>query len=247
MGSRSRIVCGSGLFLYLSACAPSEEPSGGAARSMLDAPAPVAADDSAGEEPGTFFALELPDDAPVVAFLGDSVCAGLHLAEDDAFPSVLQRRLHEEGLSFKLVSSCESGRTTAGGRSALSWVLRSEPDVLVVGLGANDGLRGIELAEVESNLRGILEGAREAGARVLLLGIRIPPNYGQYAEDFDALYPALAAEYDTAFVPFYMEGVGGVAEMNLPDGLHPTQAGQRALADNVQPGLEAVLRDLAAN
>lgn len=210
---------------------------------MLDAPAP--AED--GQEPSETFALEVPEDAPVVAFLGDSVCAGLHLAEDDAFPSVLQRRLVEEGLPFRLVSSCESGRTTAGGRSALSWVLRSEPDVLVVALGANDGLRGIELADVEDNLRGILEGAAEAGARVLLLGIRIPPNYGAYAEDFDALYPALAAEYDLAFVPFYMEGVGGVPEMNLPDGLHPTRAGQRALADNVQPALEALLRELAAD
>ncbi len=185
--------------------------------------------------------LEIPAGAPVVCFLGDSIGAGLHLPAHQAFPAVLQRRLAAEGLAFERVSSCESGRTTSGGLTALPWVLRSEPDLIVIELGGNDGLRGVPLGEVEANLRGLIEGAREAGARVLLLGMRLPPNYGEYASAFDALYPRLAEEYGVAFVPYFMEGVGAVPELNLPDGLHPTAEGHERLADAVQDALRELL------
>lgn len=221
--------------LALAACSGDEPPRDrGGAPDTLDAPARSAASTLPP-------ALAIPAGAPTVAFLGDSVGAGLHLAEHQAFPAVLQRRLVDEGLPFHLVSSCESGRTTSGGVSALDWVLRSEPDIVVIELGGNDGLRGIPLDEVERNLRRLVDGARGAGARVLLLGIRLPLNYGEYADGFDALYPTLAEETGVAFVPYFMEGVGGVPSMNLGDGLHPTPAGHEKLADNVLPALRSLV------
>jgi acyl-CoA thioesterase-1 len=183
----------------------------------------------------------VPADAPAVLFLSDSIGAGLHLAEHQAFPAVLQRRLVAAGHPFRLVNASESGRTTAGGVGALDWTLRSEPDLVVIALGGNDGLRGVPVAEVERNLRTMIARVRAAGARVLLLGIRLPANYGDYGAAFDALYPALAAELRVDFLPFYMEGVGGVPELNLADGLHPTPAGHERLADNVAPALLAAL------
>ena len=202
-----------------------------------------AAQQHADDEPPA--ALAIPAGAPVVAFLGDSVGAGLHLAVHQSFPAVLQRRLFDEGLPFELVNSCESGRTTAGGRSALEWVLRSEPDLLVLELGANDGLRGIELEEIEANLRAVIEGSHAAEVPVLLLGVLLPTNLAEYGQRFDALYPALAAEYGLAFVPGFMIGVGGEPEMNLEDGMHPTPEGHELLADNVIDGLRAALTSIA--
>lgn len=204
----------------------------------LDSPA---ADVTTAQAPSR---VEVPDDAPTVVFLGDSIAAGLHLAEHQAFPAVLQRRLVERGLPFHLVSSCESGRTSAGGVTALDWVMRTEPDAVVIELGGNDGLRGIDLADTEANLRAMIERSREEGARVLLLGVRLPPNYGEYGQAFDALYPRVAKEYELAFVPYYMEGVGAVPEMNLEDGLHPTAEGQEKLADNVEEALAALIESL---
>ncbi len=185
--------------------------------------------------------LAIPEGSPTVAFLGDSLGAGLHLAEHQAFPALLQSRLLEDGVPFRLVNASESGRTTAGGAAALNWVLRSEPNLVVIELGGNDGLRGIPIAEIEKNLRKMIATARDASASVLLLGVRMPPNYGEYGADFDALYPRLAEELEVAFVPYFMEGVGGVPEMNLPDGLHPTVEGHEKLASNVISALRAKL------
>lgn len=225
--------------LALAACGGGSDGGDGSratAPTGFDGPAPEPADVPAP-------APEIPKNAPTVVFLGDSIAAGLHLAEHQAFPSILQRRLAARDRPFRLVSSCESGRTTAGGVTALDWVMRSEPEVVVVQLGGNDGLRGIELAEVEANLRAIIERTIAGDARVLLLGVRLPPNYGEYGAAFDALYPMLAEEYEIAFVPFFMNGVGAVPEMNLEDGLHPTAEGQEKLADNVEGALGKVLRE----
>ncbi|MCB9521742.1 MAG: hypothetical protein H6699_12840 [Myxococcales bacterium] len=120
--------------------------------------------------------------------------------------------------------------------------MRTEPDVVVIELGGNDGLRGIALEQVESNLRRMIERAREGGAHVLLLGVRLPPNYGEYGASFDELYPRLARELDVDFEPSFMRDVGGVPSMNLSDGLHPTAEGHERLADNVLPSLRRALR-----
>jgi acyl-CoA thioesterase I len=179
---------------------------------------------------------------PRVVFLGDSLTAGLGLDEDQAYPAVVERELREEGLSVQVINAGVSGDTSAGGLSRLGWLLGQRPDVIVVGLGANDGLRALPLAETEKNLREIIRRSQAAGARVLLLGMRIPPNYGPYADDFAALYPRLAQELDVPFVPFLLEGVGGVQDLNQADGIHPTAEGQEILARNVLPYLEETLR-----
>jgi acyl-CoA thioesterase-1 len=187
-------------------------------------------------------ALAIPADAPTVVFLGDSITAGLGLDADEAFPAVLQAALAEEGLPFRLVNAGVSGDTSAGGLRRLDWVLKSEPRVLVVELGGNDGLRGQAVDGIEANLRAIVERAEEKGVRVLLLGMRIPPSYGaDYAASFAALYEHLALEETLAFVPFFMEGVGGDPRLNQPDGLHPTAAGHRRLAENILPALRSLL------
>ncbi len=188
-------------------------------------------------------AVEIPDDAPLVAFLGDSITAGLHLARDEAFPAVLQRDLAADGTPFRLVNAGVSGDTTAGGLSRVDWVLGQEPDVVVIGLGGNDGLRGVPLETVEKNLRAIIAKVSAAGATPLLLGYRIPTNYGpQYAGGFDELYPRLADELGVAFVPYFMRDVAGVASLNLPDGIHPTPKGHEIVAGNVADALAALLR-----
>ncbi len=225
------------LLAALVACSDDSSSSGRAPRSMFDAPA----DDAGVVVDGP----EVAADAPTVVFLGDSIGAGLHLAEHQAFPAVLQRRLADDA-PFALVNASESGRTTSGGVTALEWVLRRDPDVVVIELGGNDGLRGIDLGDVEDNLRRMVAMSREAGARVLLLGVRLPPNYGDYGRRFDALYPRLAEELDVDFVPFFMDGVGGDPSMNLPDGLHPTAKGQERLADNLEDALRALLESLEA-
>ena len=211
-------------------CEPPDRP---APASGLDAPAA----DVAAPPP----ALEIPEDAPTVVFLGDSIGAGLHLAEHQAVPAVLQRRLFARGLPFHLVNASESGRTSAGGLSAIEWTLRTDPDVVVVELGGNDGLRGVDPETTRANLRAIVERSREAGARVLLLGVRLPTNYGEIAERFDGLYPELAAELDLPFVPFWMDGVGANPDLNLPDGLHPNAEGHERLASNIEEALAGLL------
>jgi acyl-CoA thioesterase-1 len=214
-------------------------PAGGAAGPRFDAPA-----EDVSAPPAE---LSLPAGAPRVLFLGDSIGAGLHLAEHQAFPAVLQRRLAEAGLPFELINNSESGRTTSGGVAALDWSLRSQPDLVVIELGGNDGLRGIELELVEQNLRRLIEGSRASGAEVLLLGVRLPPNYETFAERFDGLYPRLAEEYGIGFVPFFMQGVGGNPALNLADGLHPTAEGHQRLADTVEPALRQALERLSAS
>jgi acyl-CoA thioesterase I len=181
-------------------------------------------------------------EGPLVVFLGDSLTAGLGLAEEQAFPALVAQQLREAGTPIRMVNAGVSGDTSAGGLRRLPWLLRQRPDVLVVGLGANDGLRGLPLAEVEANLREIVRLSGEAGARVLLLGMRIPPNYGgDYAGGFAAVYERVAEDLDVPLVPFLLEGVGGDPDLNLPDGLHPNPEGQERVAGNVLPYLREVL------
>jgi acyl-CoA thioesterase-1 len=176
-------------------------------------------------------------------FLGDSLTAGLGVDADEAFPSLIGKRLEADGLAVQIVNAGVSGDTTAGGLRRLDWLLRQSPDVLVVGLGANDGLRGLSLAASEENLRQIIQQARAAGARVLLLGMLIPPNYGpEYTTAFRAIYPGLARELNVPLVPFVLEGVGGNPDLNQPDGIHPTAAGHKVVAGNVAGYIERLLR-----
>lgn len=198
-----------------------------------DAPASSGVAQAAGQEPAT---------RPTVAILGDSIAAGLHLPADQAFPAVLARRLASDGFPIELVNAGVSGDTTAGGLRRVDWLLRQKPEIVVVELGANDGMRGQPVVEVENNLRAILTKVRAAGAQPLLLGIRLPPSYGaEYVESFAAVYPRVAAELEVPFVPFFMRGVAGMPELNLPDGIHPTQQGHARLAENVRAALATLV------
>jgi acyl-CoA thioesterase-1 len=230
--------------LLLASCgsdSPSQEPRK-QNNEIGDGPAP-----STGEPRVRYPVLEIPDDAPRVTFLGDSISAGLHLEAAQAFPAVLQRQLFKTGRPFQLTNAGISGDTSAGGLARVDWLLKQAPDILVLELGVNDGMRGLPIDLIESNLRGIIEKTQAAGSQVLLLGVRIQPSYGEeYAEQIAAIYPRLAQEFDLPFVPFFMKDVGGVTELTLPDGLHPTALGQEQLAENVAPGLIALLDEMSA-
>lgn len=220
----------------LYACSDSgstDAPVGAATNSPADAQAPATSTESEAAS------------GPVVLFLGDSLSAGLHLSEEQAFPAVLQRRSKAAGHPFRLINAGISGDTTAGGVSRLAWSLKSKPDVVVLELGANDGLRGIELSSIRANLVQMIEEIRASGARVLLLGMKLPPNYGPaYTEGYEAIFDSLAAEYELAYVPYFLAGVGEVPRMNLPDGLHPTAEGHERVADNIAPVLWSLLETL---
>ena len=189
----------------------------------------------------------MPEDAVLVVFLGDSLTAGYELDEAESFPSLVEARLRESGRAVKIVNAGVSGDTTAGGLARLDWLLRQEPDVLFVGLGGNDGLRGVQLESSEANLRAILERAQAAGVRVLLAGMLIPPNYGlDYTTRFAEIYPRLADELDVPLIPFLLENVAARDDLNLPDGIHPNAEGQKLVAETVLPYIERLVDEVAA-
>jgi len=176
---------------------------------------------------------------PVVAprtlvFLGDSLTAGLGLARAESFPSLVEARIRAAGLGWKVVNAGVSGDTSAGARARLDYVFRQHPDLIFLCIGSNDGLRGLPVAELERNLRAILDRARSAGTRVVLAGALLPENYGKdYREAFRALFPRLAREYRAGFLPFLLEGVAMDPSLNQDDGIHPNAAGARRVADHV--------------
>ena len=183
--------------------------------------------------------------APLVVYLGDSLAAGLGLGEEEAFPALVEGMLRQEGLVIRTVNAGVSGDTSAGGLSRLDWLLDQSPRVVVVELGANDGLRGLEPEMTEDNLRRIVQQSRAAGARVLLVGMKVPPNYGgDYAGRFEEVYPRLASELGVALMPFLLEDVAGDPTLNLGDGIHPNAAGQQRIAANIVPYLREILTGL---
>jgi acyl-CoA thioesterase I len=207
-----------------------------------DAPAPDTRPAAAAVRPAV--ARPAPADGPLVAFLGDSLTAGLGLNEDEAYPALLERELRKEGTPVRVINAGVSGDTTAGGLSRLGWLLSQHPDVVVVALGGNDGLRGLPVEEADRNLREIIRRAQAAGARVLLLGLIMPPNYGpEYTSRFAAMYPQIAKDLNVPLVPFMLAGVGGIRSLNQADGMHPTAKGQEIVAKNVLPYLEKVLAE----
>ena len=178
----------------------------------------------------------------VIVALGDSLTAGLGVARDEAYPALLEARLRRDGRDYRVVNAGVSGDTSAGGRRRVDWVLRSKPDVVIVALGANDGLRGLPVEELRENLEAIVRRLQAAGVRVLLAGMRVPPNYGDdYARAFAAVFPAVARRTGVPLAPFLLEGVAGQAGLNQPDGIHPTAQGQRLIADALWPHLQRLL------
>ena len=171
---------------------------------------------------------------PRVVALGDSLTAGLGLPTASAYPALLEQRLKEDGMDFEVVNAGISGDTSAGGLERLDWALQGDVRVLIVALGANDGLRGLPLDQLRGNLSQIIEGAQARRITVLLAGMEAPPNYGpDYIAGFHKVYPELAAQYHVALVPFLLQKVAGNASLNQRDGIHPTPEGARIVADNV--------------
>ena len=180
---------------------------------------------------------------PLVIFLGDSLTAGHGLSVDQAFPALVAKALRERGRPIRVVNAGVSGDTTAGGLDRVGWLLGQKPDLLVVGLGVNDAFRGQPIDRIEANLRAIVSQAKAAGSRVLLLGMRVPTNYGpEYTEAFAAIYPRVAKAERVSLMPFLLDGVGGHPELNLDDGIHPNREGQRRVATNVLVYVERALK-----
>ena len=181
-----------------------------------------------------------------VVFLGDSITAGFGVDEEDAFPNLVRQRIEERGLPFQVIDAGISGDTSAGGLSRIGWLLRNRVDVLVLELGGNDALRGIDLTTTRVNLSGIVSATLERypNCRIIVAGMMVPPNLGhEYTETFRLMYPSIAAEYDASLIPFVLEGVGGVPEMMQSDGIHPNAAGHARTAETVWKYLEPVLAD----
>jgi acyl-CoA thioesterase I len=183
----------------------------------------------------------------VILVLGDSITAGYGLDLSQAYPELLQQRIDSRGWRFKVINAGQSGDTSAGGLTRLDWLLKNRVDVLVLELGANDGLRGLPPETTRKNLQAIIDRTKKKypDARIVIAGMKIPPNMGRdYSDKFEAIYPAVARANKAALIPFILESVGGVRELNLPDGMHPTAKGHEIVAANVWKVLEPVLRSL---
>jgi acyl-CoA thioesterase-1 len=199
---------------------------------------------------GAVGALDRPARAvafePRIVALGDSLTAGLGIAVDEAYPAVLQRRLNDAGLKYHVINAGVSGDTSAGGLTRLEWALDGNVRILIVALGANDGLRGLPVEELTANLSQIIERAQARGIGVILAGMEAPPNYGRpYAAQFHQVYPTLAKKYHVPLVPFLLQGVAGEVRLNQRDGIHPTPEGARIVADTIWTVLEPIAKQAA--
>ncbi len=180
--------------------------------------------------------------APRIVFLGDSLTAGYGLAKEASVPSLIQKRLRENGYPHEVVNAGVSGDTSAGGLSRLDWSLEGDVQVLVIELGANDGLRGLPVASLKKNLTEIIERAQARNIRVVLTGMEAPPNFGAaYTSEFREVYRQLAREQKVTFVPFYLDGVAGIPSLNIEDGIHPNAEGSRIIEKTVWSALEPLL------
>jgi acyl-CoA thioesterase-1 len=191
-------------------------------------------------------ASQAPVNRPRVVFLGDSLTAGYGLSKEQAVPSLIQRRLDAEGYNYEVVNHGVSGDTSAGGVSRLEWALSGDVRVLVLELGANDGLRGVPVESMKANLEAIITGAKKRGVRVLLTGMEAPPNHGPiYTAEFRQAFRDLATAHDVAFVPFYLDGVAGNPALNIADGIHPNVDGTAIVERTVWRALEPLLEKSA--
>lgn len=205
------------------------------------------ADDTSAERPpsrsaGAHDADQVDLSRPRIVALGDSLTAGLGLDPSQAWPALVQRKLDQAGYRYHVVNAGVSGDTTAGGRRRLDWALEGDVDVLILELGANDGLRGLSIDEMRRNLDAIVSEAKSRGIAVLLCGMEAPPNFGpEYTRAYRSVFSDLAREHDVAFLPFFLDGVAGDSRLNQSDGIHPNAEGTRRVADLVWGALEPLL------
>ena len=174
--------------------------------------------------------------------LGDSLTAGLGLPREDAYPAVLQRKLREAGIDLEVVNAGVSGDTSADGLRRATWALEGDVRLLILALGANDGLRGLPPPQMKENLQNIIHRARQRAIPVLLVGMEAPPNFGeQYAAAFRQVFRDLARENKVTLVPFLLDGVAGVPDLNQADGIHPTSSGAARIADHLWPAVKTMI------
>jgi acyl-CoA thioesterase-1 len=179
-----------------------------------------------------------------ILFFGNSLTAGLGVEPEEAFPALIGYKIDSLNLPYKITNAGLSGETTAAGKARVNWILKQQVDVFVLELGANDGLRGIPVSETQKNLQDIVDQVRAKypEAKLVMTGMQVPPNMGaKYASDFRVIFKQLADKNDMALVPFLLEKVGGVSNLNQSDGIHPTPEGHRILAENVWEVLEGIL------
>jgi acyl-CoA thioesterase-1 len=173
----------------------------------------------------------------IIVAVGDSLTAGLGVDEDQAYPAQLAAKLMEDGFAFQVVNAGVSGETSSGARSRIEWIISSlQPDILILETGANDGLRGVDPDVLAANLDHLIREIKKNNIQLVLVGMRMPPNLGpRYVQAFDAVYPQLAAKYQTIFMPFFLDGVAGHPELNQPDNMHPTALGYQRIVKNLYP------------
>ncbi|MEO0900945.1 MAG: arylesterase [Bacteroidota bacterium] len=200
--------------------------------------------DESNSTEGTENVVKTETSEKVILFFGDSLTAGYGIELEEAFPALIQNRLDSLNLDYTVINSGLSGETTSGGRNRLNWVLNQKVDVFVLELGANDGLRGIPLTETRKNLQAMIDVVKEKNAdtQIILAGMQIPPNMGpEYTTEFRKIFPEVAEENQIPLISFLLEGVAGIPELNLEDGIHPTPAGHQIVRDNVWSVLKAIV------
>lgn len=188
----------------------------------------------------------LPDSSErTIIVFGDSIAAGYGLDSDQAFPAFIQEKVDDSGLNYRVINAGLSGETSAGGLRRVDWILQRQADIFILELGGNDGLRGIDPDLTKQNLRGIMQKVRSANpeVKILLAGMEAPPNMGDtYTNHFREIFKKLSEEADV-FMPFILEDVAGISELNLPDGIHPTEEGHKIIANNLWEYLRPMLLD----
>ncbi len=193
---------------------------------------PETASDNNGPPPAT---IEQEYEGIIVA-LGDSLTAGLGVEQEDSYPALLQQKLAEQGFPFRVINAGVSGETSSATLSRLNWILSQDPDIVILEVGANDGLRGIDPGLVESNLADILQKLEAGEIEVVLTGMQMVRNLGEhYTASFNALYPRLAEQFEVVFMPFFLKSVAAEPHLNQADGIHPNAEGYRIITENIVP------------
>jgi acyl-CoA thioesterase-1 len=177
-----------------------------------------------------------------ILFLGDSLTEGYQLSAEEAYPALVEKELKKTHKDIKVINGGISGSTSASATKRLDWYLKAKPDIMIVALGANDGLRGLDIKKTEKHLEGVILKGQASGIKIILAGMKMPTNMGKkYGLEFESMFTKLAKKYSLTLIPFLLDGVGGKPEMNLPDGIHPNPKGHEVMAKNVLKILEKEL------
>jgi len=192
--------------------------------------------------------LRKNESMPKIVAFGDSLTAGFGVSADESYPAKLANRLKESGLHYEVINAGVSGETSAGGVRRVEWILKSQPSIVILELGVNDGLRGLPLQQTYTNLQAIIKRLKAKGVMVILAGMRIPVNYGEeYTREFFEMYKRLSREFALPLIPFFLDGVAAQPGLNQPDGVHPTAEGYTVVAQNVWHTLEPILKKLSVS